>query len=410
MGEVSCASGLPGLPARHKLSAEFRLAVACSWIAPEPLAWLQGERIASLCTTGIDWDAFLSLVDRHGMPVQALSVLRRHLGNAIPAHLSKELMGRKKQVAAWSLIQRSELIRVNRSLREHGIEMIPLKGVFLSQRLYGDYATRGGGDLDILVRPEDVMAAERILAASGYRSLLALTERQSAAVMAHDHHLPYRHKGSGLLLELHWRSHFWSGEEMEELWGSSAIAEMWGERFACLDDTILLLFLCDHGSRHRWSCLKWLSDIAVMIAEGTIRDWDGLIVLADRLGLRRMVVQGVLLVQWLYGISLPPQLSKLVANEKGACSLAEKAIVVLLAGEDEHPSKGRLGRLLGGLRDVLYSKLIKPSLPVSTILKRVLLCPTDFTTFPLPDSLFWLYAPLRPFFWFWRRYVQTGSD
>ncbi|MCM2357370.1 MAG: nucleotidyltransferase family protein [Geobacteraceae bacterium] len=407
MGEASCASALPGLPARHDLSPEFRLAVACSWIAPAPLERLQGERIASLWSAGTDWDAFLSLVDRHGIPVQALTVLRRHLGNAIPEHLAQELLVRKKRVAIRSLIQRSELVRVNRLLREHGIEMIPLKGVLLSQRQYGDPGIRVAGDLDILVRPGEAMAADRHLAASGYRNVYTLTERQSAAVMAHYHHFSYCHKESGLLLELHWRSHFWSAEETEELWGSSTIVEVWGERFACLDDAILFLFLCDHGSKHKWSLLKWLSDIALLIAAGAIRDWDGLIALADRLGLRRMVVQGALLVHWLYGISLPQQLSKLVANEKGACSLAEKAIVALLAGEDEHSS---LGRLLGGVKDAVYSKQIKPSLPVSTILKGVLMCHADFMTFPLPDSLFWLYAPLRPFFWFWRRYVRTGSD
>ncbi len=45
---------------------------------------------------------------------------------------------------------------------------MPRKGVALSQRLFGDPGTRDGGDLDLLVRAEQLVRSDRLLEASGY--------------------------------------------------------------------------------------------------------------------------------------------------------------------------------------------------------------------------------------------------
>lgn len=397
----SPACRLPSFPADCTLSNEFRLAAACSWIAPEPLRMLQDDRIAFLCNTGIDRDAFLGLVDRHGIPVQALTVLRRCLGDGMADRLYRELKNRGRRVAVRSTVQTAELVRLNRLLRGQGIEVIPLKGICLSQRLYGTPGVRSSGDLDILVRPEQFADADRLLTASGYRNIYNLTERQTAAFIAYGHHMVYRHEHCGGRLELHWRSRFWTSGEAEEFWRSRGTMAMMGESFSCLDDLILFLFLCDHGSRHTWFSLKWLGDMAMMLCDERMRDWERVLALADRLGFRRVVAQTALLVHWVYGLPLPLQVSELVSGEKTAPGLARKAVAALLAGADAHRTAGRR---MERLRRVAYLKRTKPLLPFKLLLKDSYLCVTDYVTFPLPDRLFWMYVPLRPFFWFWRHY------
>jgi hypothetical protein len=298
-------------------------------------------------------------------------------------------------------MQMAELVRINRRLRAYGIDIIPLKGGCLSQRLYGSPGVRASGDIDILIRPENLSAADRVLAELGYRNIYDLTERQTAAFRVRSHHVNYFRKESGQHLELHWRTHFRTPGEMEEFWRGRKTVEIMGEPFAFLEDPILFLFLCDHGARHAWFRMKWLGDIAMMLANESIRDWDAVLTLADRLGLRRVVAQASLLVFWLYGIPLPSRLSARIAGEKTAFGLAKKAVDALLVGEGERVSRGRR---LAGLRDTVYLKRIRPSLPFGLFLKESLMCPTDYVTFPLPDSLFWMYVPLRPFFWFWRHY------
>jgi hypothetical protein len=398
---------LPPFPAGLALSPEFRLAVACSWIAPERLHHQQGELVASLCDAGIDWDAFLALVGRHGIPVQALTVLRRCLGDEMPERPYRELLGRGRRKALTSTVQMAELVRINRLLRTHGIHIIPLKGVCLSRKLYGAPGVRASGDMDVLIRPENLSAADRLLSELGYRNIYDLTERQTAAYLAHAHHVVYCHEESGQQLELHWRTHFWTHGEMEEFWRGRENVEMMGEPFTFLEDSMLFLFLCDHGSRHAWYRMKWVSDIAMMLAGKYIHDWDPVLALAERLGLRRVVAQASLLVFWLYGIPLPSQLSALIAAENEAVWLTKKAVFALIAGGTKYS--------LWSMRitNTAYFKRIKPDLSFSLILKELFMCPVDYVTFPLPDSLFWMYVPLRPFFWFWRHYggrLSPGSE
>jgi hypothetical protein len=399
----------PPFPAGLALSPEFRLAVACSWIAPERLHHQQGELVASLCDAGIDWDAFLALVGRHGIPVQALTVLRRCLGDGMPERPYRELLGRGRRKALTSTVQMAELVRINRLLRTHGIDIIPLKGVCLSQRLYGIPGVRASADMDVLIRPENLLAADRLLAAAGYRKIFDLTERQTAAYQAHAQHVNYFSEESGQHLEVHWRNHFWTREEMEDFWCGRETIMMMGEPFFCLDDSLLFLFLCDHGSRHAWFRMKWLSDIAMMLADESIHDGDAVLARADHRGLRRVLAQTSLLVTWLYGIPLPARLSALVAGEKAAFGLAKKAVDALLAGATKYSLWSRR------LTNVVYFKRIKPALPFGLILKELFMCPVDYVTFPLPDRLFWMYMPLRPFFWFWRHYggrfcAKIGSN
>lgn len=400
--------GLPPFPSHLVLPPEFRLAVACSWIAPESQASLQNEMVAANCKAGVDWDAFLALVDRHGIPVQALSVLRRCLGTELPDRLCRALKARSKRTKVRSFVQTCELIRLNRLLREHGIDMLPLKGVALSQRLYGSPDVRASCDIDVLIRPEDLADVDRLLDGIGYKNCLTravrLTARQQAALLVGSHHMAYVAQGSGQKIELHWRSRFWSSEDMAAFWRDGQTLSLADEEICFSEDAILFLFLCDHGSRHRWSHLKWLSDITMMVADENMCAWSTVAAMADRLQMRRVVAQAALLVHWLYGLPLPPPLSALVAEEKMAVVLAKKAIAALLGGVKK---EGFPLRNLGaeGIDRAAYFLRLRPVKASMRQLKELSICPpADYLAFPLPDRLFWLYLPLRPFLWCLRFY------
>lgn len=403
---------LPPFPSGLVLSSEFRLAVACSWIANESHVRLQNETVADICEAGEDWEAFLALVDRHGIPVQALTVLRRCLGHEMPETLCRELKIRSKRNAVRSFVQASELIRLNRLLREHAIDMLPLKGVALSQRLYGAPDVRTSGDIDVLIRPENLATVDRLLADIGYRNIDNLTERQMSASLIRDHHANYYCERSGQHLELHWENHFWSRDDMDFFWQSQQPVLLLEQPIDFSNDLALFLSLCDHGARHRWMRLKWLGDIAMMLAESGRCDWDAVPMLAERLGMSRVVAQGALLVHWLYGLSLPTPIANLAAEKKSTSRLAKKAIVAMFRSRITG-SPLVMGLLPAGIERALYYKQIRPTISWGRLLKELFICPTDYKTFPLPDCLFWLYVPARPVFWFWRHYggkFFSGSD
>jgi hypothetical protein len=177
-----------------------------------------------------------------------------------------------------------------------------------------------------------------------------------------------------------------------------------GTTFLTLTDDALLLFLCDHGAKHRWSRIKWLSDFAGLLAQERSFSWESVLALADRFDLSLALAQAGMLVHWLYGMPLPQPLVGLVANEERSASLAAQALDAMLLSEKEQFA------LPARLRNAVYPLRIRAQLPGHVSLRYCLLSTDEFKEFPLPDSLFWLYFPLRPFLWFYHHYIGRRSD
>jgi hypothetical protein len=82
------------------------------------------------------------------------------------------------------------------------IPCIVLKGVDLAQRIYPDSGLRPFQDLDLLIRESDLNSARGILARAGYRKLPS--QLPSYLMRQYHFHLPFYHRPSGTLVELHW--------------------------------------------------------------------------------------------------------------------------------------------------------------------------------------------------------------
>lgn len=396
---------LPYLPEKFKLSPEFRLVVACSWIAPPALEQGQADNIASLCSAGIDWDAFVTLVRRHGVAGIAYATLRRHAGSWLPDTVSEAMKAHSIQVSGQALRQTAELVRISRLFAEQSIRMIAMKGVLLSLRLYGNPALRESTDIDLMVPLEDFDRADQLMRADGYRCTSpgsGLTERQKKYYLSISQNYEYCHDTSGLKLELHWRSNLWSQVQTDVLWGRCQSFAWMGESFNIWDDDALLLTLCYHGAHHEWCSLKWLSDVAMLLSHDRPDGWDSLLTLADQLGMGRVLAQSALLVHWLYGIPLPGLIRALIEKENSSIFLCSTAIHAMLMSSEEIATAGKR---LDTFRRSWYLIRLIPNLSYSELMKSNVIKSLDIQRFPLPDKLFWLYIPLRPVFWFWRNFT-----
>lgn len=393
MADMSKPESLPSIPGHFRLSPEFRLLAACSWVATSSPAKDQAEKIVSLCDECTDWGAFAALVNRHGTPALVYATLRKHADNCFPGDIMEKLKGQSEQVRRQALLHAAELVRLIRKFAGHGIEVLPLKGVMLSLQLFGDPGMRHSRDMDLMVKVEDLDRTDRLLEAEGYRRIFpgaGMTARQRRYLVSENYHFEYLHERLGLHLELHWRCELWTPELSEKLWGGCRPVDWIGVRIKCPAEDALLLFLCDHGARHKWMRLKWLGDVAMLLSQRPA-ECDDLLDIARRLDLALVLAQTALLTHWLYGIRLSEPLRNLIIREKSAFALATEALDAML-GADRY-------RFLNGLRDMRYNARLKTTLSRYTALKRLRISPTDFEEFPLPDSLFWLYYPLRPILW-----------
>jgi hypothetical protein len=397
---------LPSIPDKFKLTPEFRLLAACSWIAPPVLEKEQAEKIVSLCRGVIDWDVFVSLVRRHGVPALAYTMLSRHAGDMVPRATREILKASHVQSVGQALFQAAELVRLSELFSARGIDVIPLKGVFLSHQLYGDIGMRTSCDLDILVKPEYVDLADQIMEAEGYSCDyhgLQLTARQKQQFRTHLPHYDFTHSKSGLHVELHWNFGLWLSGQMTAFLLHTTRREWQGMSVDSLDDDATLLLLCEHGARHLWSSMKWLGDVARLLSSERSTGWDTLIALAAEFDLRRILSHSALMVHWVYGVTLPHELRTLIRQESLAASLSERALIKLLMSGGELAGAGKRAQKL---RETLHMKRLRPSLTYSLIAKYCFVSPEDYQALDLPVSLFWLYYPLRPILWVWRNYIS----
>lgn len=377
--------------------------MACSWAPPEDCQSAQVERIAELCHRGVAWDSFLNLVARHQVPALACRALEGGSGRVVPAPVMEELRRLAARARTNSLLAAGECARIARALAAERIAMLPLKGAPLSVALYGDPAARHTADVDILVPDADVERAEGALQALGYQPELPqarMTPGMRKMRSRYSVSSAYRNPRLQIAVDLHWGQELWTRVQLEELWRRSEAAQCLGAPMRRLDSDMLLLYLSDHGAKHNWSRLKWLSDVAVLLARPRHRPWEELFDLARTLDATGALAAAASLVHSLYGLSLPPELSGFVRRDGQAQALAAGAMIAMRMTQEELFSATRSQSIMQRLRN---QGLRRPALPLAEHVRNRWVHADDLSRFALPDSLLWLHYPLRPFFRFWRQ-------
>ncbi len=111
---------------------------------------------------------------------------------------------------------------------------------------------------------------------------------------------------SEMQVELHARLH--DNVSLCQLTGSpdlwQAVDVGFGLKMPTLPTQNLLLYLFLHGAGHGWFRLKWLADVAALLHRHP-EETEPLLRMAEEVGARRAVVQGLMLSAHLFGTSLP---------------------------------------------------------------------------------------------------------
>lgn len=124
------------------------------------------------------------------------------------ADARKQLREISQTWAARHLAYVNEAAQLILALQNEGITAIPLKGAALMLgQYYPQAGLRAATDMDLLVAPEQIERADRLMAARGYESLPGKRAARSRQRLANDtNHLWPRRSPGGLILELHHRA------------------------------------------------------------------------------------------------------------------------------------------------------------------------------------------------------------
>lgn len=350
------------------------------------------ERIAALVAAGIDWKALLVAAETHGM----LPLLHRHLGAApageIPRAAQVEMLARHEATARDNRAMADELASVLGALGGAAVAAIAYKGPALAFALYGDIALRDFCDLDILIRPRDVLRAKAALVALGYAPEYPLEAGVEGAFLRapSQYHLGM-HGPRDTVVELHWKTDadFPIERDDDAWWASLAPARLEERTVRAFAARELLLVLCLHGTKHGWERLAWLADVAEIIRQASSVDWDWIFERAAALGCGRRLALGLHLAHVLLDAPLPEAVQRDVETYPGVAAIAREIRARLFTSDNvfrEGPRALRFNlALYERKRDRLahvYNTLLAPSL-------------VEWTRWPLPRALYFLYPPLR---------------
>lgn len=241
-------------------SPELALLVACD---------LAGDaELAARDLAGIDWPRFVALAHAHEMA----AIASARIGARMPAEMAENLASALQSSVVLEMAQTAMAASLTRHLEAAGVPVLVLKGVALGHQLYGaNPHWRSATDIDLLIAPERLDTADKILRERGFlRQWPQEMPRRGRAMFLHLANVcDYVSPASGQLVELHHRitlNPHWLPLGFDELHAASVeIATPQGP-IRGLDGPPLVAYLCWHALAHDGFRLKWVCDIARALA------------------------------------------------------------------------------------------------------------------------------------------------
>jgi hypothetical protein len=382
-------------------SPAFRLMIATSWLAPDTWQANQENAIRAAIDAGPDWQEYLRLLDRHGTPGLGWAALGRVPGIVVPEPSALELKKRSDDCRKLAIVYCMVLADVLKRFNRTAIPAMPMKGQILSFDLYQDVGLRYSRDLDIEVRVEDIHKAQSCLVEEGWQlesSFFPMSPRQWSSFLRNEQHINFIHRRSGCMLELHWRSQWETPQATRARWARSVPAVWQKHSIQAMHPGDLALYLCCHGGLHQWFRSKWLGDLARAHSLGLL-NWEACFDQARQSGEERTLLAGLGLLREVYGIPLPDLQRD--AWKSWSPLLVEMPLCAL---KDPSEPVARVGpkKLRSRIRRSRYERLLWPRKSCWSSLADLFYSREDFRTLVLPDTLFWVYKPVRPVLWLWR--------
>jgi len=244
------------------------------------------------------------------VPVDELSIL-------------KELF---QQNAIRNLQMTHHLLKVIDLLGGSGVEAMPFKGPVLAVQAYGDLSMRSFVDLDILIHANDLSPAYQILNDQGY----ILTDKGQLSIwrifkIIQGKNLNFTFHDD--ILELHWKiieRLFAVPLDMDQVWDRSLPVSINNRMVKTLSPEDMVIVLCFHGLKHAWQRLNWLADLIYTVSNHPDLQWHDIVVRAETMGLKRILLMGLFLAQKQGGIRCGSEIENLFASDTSMLNLASK--------------------------------------------------------------------------------------
>ena len=361
----------------------------CALVRPHP----DHRRALELAGDGLNFAHVERLAAAHGVRPHLLSALNACAGAEEFDELLKSLQCFWRAHAARNLYAAGEIGRIANCFDRSGIGFATFKGVALAATLYGDISRREFNDIDIIVRPSDLDAAESALESCGYRAAQGNGRAWREAFLGYQRQYVFVRRDSTLAVDLHWDffpHDFLFPLDASEIWRRLDQVSIAGRTATTLDPETLALYLIGHGAKEGWKSLGWVCDIADLYVRRPEVDWAGLFRRSDRGGRARLQV-GLLLAAKLLGVGVREELLDDARGNATIESQFDFALRRLAEAAELRDQRAEFALSCAGIYRSLSEKAR------SLWLLAVTRTASDYDAIPLPRPLWRLYHVLRPF-------------
>jgi hypothetical protein len=345
------------------------------------------KRIAEAFATGLDWQLLLSLAGTHGVRPRLIQTFSDLPDLEIPSHSREALQSFLRHHAAFSLALADKVTKIASELTKREIRFAAFKGPALAISLYGHPWCREYCDIDIMVDEKAVRSTEAALTALNYRPVHGGYAFRNA-FLGYQRQFSFMGDDPAHFVDLHWAftaRHVPFPLDAEEIWEKLDTILLGGNRIPTLGAEDLPLLLAGHGTKARWTCLKWVCDFATVVHRNQDDAfWIRQLGRAAKNGCERPIIVGIQLASRLLGVRMQSHAE--ITSRLSKSMLPPNVL-------DGAPRRARYGLAVADFRlcETLPQKL--------RIVARLVFTRTtgDYTSFPLPNPLWRMYYVTRPF-------------
>lgn len=377
----------------HDFPGHVQLMLLVARAQPTLLETAQITTLAD-ATPPLDWNAFLAVTAHHRVSSLAFESLDRIRPAGLPDFVREELQRRARLNAFDALRSSSEVRRMAERFAQSGLQISVLKGVPLSQFLFGNPNARHVGDIDLLTDPDRLPEQIALLAELGYLRVnpkSRLTPLRIASYVSFWKDFTFRNEQTGFELDLHWRlfnNRFHPANRLVSQ-GHYTTVTAFGVSMRVFSPVDQFLYIAAHGVLDAWTYLKSLADVAGFLRLFTPTELDEALSRAEDFGLLAQISGAIHLTNdWMgTGIASPRLLP---ASDRTARGIRERTTRLLLQ-QDFKPVR-RFASPAQWLRVEL--ELVPGLRSVAEIVRRFAWRPRVWSTVDLPDRFFWMYPLL----------------
>lgn len=279
------------------------------------------------------WNLIVEDATRHGLtPILYRWLTTSHWGSHIPSSVLQRVKDDMFALAARNLSLAQELVSILRALEADGVACMPVRGLALAEQLYGEITARPVGDLDLLVRKEDLPRVSEVLRGLGFRQV----DHRSGFAEAFSYTLVFlKNRPGWVIVEPHWSiayPPFVERLDMNGVWGRAVKGRVVGVDTRLLGREDLLLHLCLHLAHPDGTVpLLWFYELDRLLRQDLgLVEWSRFCSIVGEAELDFLVAAVLRAVKAQFDTPIPSQVLEQLLREPRR--VVERRLARLLAG------------------------------------------------------------------------------